>query len=299
MSDLPIGIFDSGVGGLTVASALAQRLPHESLLYVGDSARCPYGPRDPQEVAHFVQEIASWMTLKQAKLIVIACNTATAAGLKQAQRLFNIPVIGVVAPGARAAVYATRSRRVGVIGTVGTVNSGAYTNALRSLDAGITVFSTATPRFVEMVEEGLRLERSNLETWLAQTNHIYIRPAFEEIARDYLIPLKRCDIDTLVLGCTHFPLLTPLISQVMGSGVKIISSAQETAKEVEDILSRQGTLCTDCTAAHRFYTTQKDVDEFVEVGSRVLGFDMHQAHHLPLADLQNAYDKVCVNSPHR
>ena len=162
-------------------------------------------------------EIGTWLEQRPVKLIVIACNTATAAGLALAQRAFSVPVIGVVEPGARAAVMATRNRRVGVIGTVGTIESGAYSRAVRALDAGVTVFSAATPRFVEIVEEGLRLDTGPVEGLLADSADVFVRPSFHEIARDYLDPLKRCGIDTLVLGCTHYPLLSASIQQVVGA----------------------------------------------------------------------------------
>ena len=156
-SNAPIGIFDSGYGGLTVARAIAERLPHENIVYVGDSARCPYGPRDLHEVDGFVQQIGGWLVNQGVKLLVIACNTATAAGLAHAQQTFSVPVVGVVEPGARAAVRATLNRRVGVIATKGTIESGAYSTAIRNLDAGITVFSTPAPRFVEIAELGVRM----------------------------------------------------------------------------------------------------------------------------------------------
>ena len=161
----PIGVFDSGFGGLTVAREIAKALPEESIIYVGDSARCPYGPRSLSEVDGFVQQIGSWLVQRGVKLIVIACNTATAAGLSHAQQTFSVPVIGVVEPGARAAAHATRNKRVGVIATKATVESDVYTKAIRHLDAGITVFSTATPRFVEIAEQGIRMAEGPIENY--------------------------------------------------------------------------------------------------------------------------------------
>ena len=203
----PIGVFDSGYGGLTVARALQKRLPEESILYFGDSARCPYGPRDQAEVDGFVQQICTWLVGRDVKMIVIACNTATAAGLAHAQENFSVPVVGVVEPGARAAAHTTLNRRVGVIATKGTVDSNAYSDAIRHIDAGITVFSTATPRFVEIAEMGLKLSDGPIEDYMADTTKVYIRPEFEDIARQYLEPLRRCDIYTLFLGCTHYRLV--------------------------------------------------------------------------------------------
>jgi glutamate racemase len=285
MENLPIGVFDSGLGGLTVAREIARALPDESILYFGDTARCPYGPRDLAEVRRFVLEIGSWLTGRGVKLIVIACNTGTAAGLALAQRAFDVPVIGVVEPGARAAVQATVNRRVGVIGTVGTVQSGAYSNAVRALDAGVTVFSAATPRFVDIVEDGLRRGPGPLEDWIADTSEVFIRPSFLELARDYLDPLKRSGIDTLVLGCTHFPLLSTAIGQVVGPSVRLISSAEETAREVAETLERRGHLAPAGGRRLEFATTG-DADEFAVLGARVLGRPIDSADHVTLADLE-------------
>jgi glutamate racemase len=270
-SSLPIGIFDSGIGGLTVARELIRRLPNESIMYFGDTGRCPYGPRPLDEVKYFARQISAWLVLHRVKLIVIACNSATAAGLETVQREFDVPVIGVIEPGARAAVWATQARRVGVIGTLATIESGAYTRAIRSLDAGITVFSAATPRFVEIAENGLKLGHNPIEDITAEASAIYIRPAFQEIARDYLDPLKRCDIDTLVLGCTHYPLLKPLIQSIIGYDMRIISSAEEVAHDVADALTRRGQLAVGTySPKYRFATTAEDPSEFVRLGSIIL-----------------------------
>lgn len=269
-NDSPIGVFDSGFGGLTVAREIAKALPRESIVYLGDSARCPYGPRTLAEVDGFVQQIGAWLVARGVKMIVIACNTATAAGLAHAQRTFPVPVIGVVEPGSRAAALATKNRRVGVIATKATVESDAYTKAIRHLDAGITVFSTATPRFVEIAEQGIRMAEGPIENYTSLASKVYIRPAFQEIAREYLEPLRRCDIDTLVLGCTHFPLLKALIGGVVGREVVLINSAKEAARDVAEILDRRG---AHAHAGHEpryeFFTTGADVDEFRSFGSRV------------------------------
>ena len=266
----PIGVFDSGFGGLTVAREIAKALPHESITYLGDSARCPYGPRSLSEVDGFVQQIGGWLVERGVKLIVIACNTATAAGLAHAQKTFPVPVIGVVEPGARAAVHATKSRRVGVIATKATVDSNAYTDAIRHIDAGITVFSTATPRFVEIAEQGIRMAEGPIENYTSLASKVYIRPAFQEIAKEYLEPLRRCEIDTLVLGCTHFPLLKALIGGVVGRDVTLISSAKEAANDVMQILGRRGALAScDHVPRYEFYTTGEDAEEFRTFGSRV------------------------------
>ncbi|MGB4442532.1 MAG: glutamate racemase [Coriobacteriia bacterium] len=284
MRELPIGIFDSGLGGLTVVGEVTRVLPGESIIYVGDTARCPYGPRDPAEVREFVLQIGQWLTGQRVKLIVIACNTATAAGLALAQSVFDVPVIGVVEPGARAAVKSTVNRRVGVIGTLGTIDSGAYSSAVRALDAGVTVFSAATPRFVDVVEQGLRLGDGSLEEWLAEMGDIYIRPSFYEMARDYLDPLKRSGIDTLVLGCTHFPLLAAPIQQVMGSNVRLISSAEETAREVAETLAARGHLAGPGGNRTERFVTTGDAAEFTGLGARVLGRPVPAAEHVAVSE---------------
>lgn len=287
MRELPIGIFDSGLGGLTVAGEIMRVLPDEGIIYVGDTVRCPYGPREPSEVREFVLEIGQWLTGQRVKLMVIACNTATAAGLALAQSVFKVPVIGVVEPGARAAVKSTVNRRVGVIGTEGTVNSGAYSNAVRALDAGVTVFSAATPRFVDVVEQGLRLGDGTLEEWLAETSDVYIRPSFYEMARDYLDPLKRSGVDTLVLGCTHFPLLAAPIQQVMGPKVRLISSAEETAREVVETLTARGHLAGPGRRRTERFVTTGDAEEFGGLGARVLGQPVPSAEHVAVSEFES------------
>jgi len=290
MDPAAIGIFDSGLGGLTVAREIVAALPHESIIYLGDTSRCPYGPRDLADVRRFVLEIGAWLQARSVKLIVIACNTATAAGLELAQQEFAVPVVGVVEPGARAAVMATRNRRVGVIGTVGTVESGAYSRAVRALDAGVTVFSAATPRFVDIVEEGLRRDTGAVEDLLAHSADVFIRPSFYELARDYLDPLKRNSVDTLVLGCTHFPLLSAAIGQAMGPRVEIISSAHETAREVAEILERRNQLSAHAaTPVHSFATTG-DAEEFERLGSKVFGRGTGAVEHVSLEHLGSLAD---------
>jgi glutamate racemase len=279
----PIGVFDSGFGGLTVAREIAKALPNESIVYLGDSARCPYGPRDLAEVDGFVQQIGSFLVKRGVKLIVIACNTATAAGLAHAQRTFPVPVIGVVEPGARAAAHATRNRRVGVIATKGTVESGAYTNAIRNIDAGITVFSVATPKFVEIAELGIRMAEGPIESYTSLASKVYIRPEFQEIAKDYLEPLRRCEVDTLVLGCTHFPLLKSLIGGVVGRKVTLISSAKEAARDVREILDRHNQHADSASpATYEFYTTGNDVEEFRSFGQRAFCKPMDSVSHVDL-----------------
>lgn len=281
--EAPIGVFDSGFGGLTVAREIMKKLPNERIIYYGDTAHCPYGPRDPKEVQGFVLNICRWLVDQGVKMIVIACNTATAAGLELAQRTFDIPVIGVVEPGARAAARATHNRRVGVIATKGTVESGAYTSAIRNIDAGITVFATATPRFVEIAELGIRMARGPIEDYMSLASKVYVRPEFQEIAQDYLDPLRQVNIDTLVLGCTHFPLLKALIGSVIGSHVRLISSAEEVALDCKDLLTRRGSLALASEGPeHRFVTSADNLEEFQSFGTRVLRRPLPAIEHLAL-----------------
>lgn len=286
MNNAPIGIFDSGFGGLTVARAIHERLPQESLVFFGDTARCPYGPRDLREVRGFVRQICTWLSKHDVKLIVIACNTATAAGLALAQMEFDVPVIGVVEPGARGAVRMTRNRRVGVIATQTTVDSGIYPDTIRNLDAGVTAFSTATPRFVEIVEDGIRRSNSPIERLTAEASDVYLRPAFQTIARDYLDPIKKAGVDTLVLGCTHYPVLAPLIQQAVGENVSIISSSEETAKEVVETLTYRGHLADGSLEQHSsFYTTGEDLDDFRNIGGHIFGYPIDDLSYVDIKDL--------------
>jgi glutamate racemase len=236
-------------------------------------------------VRSFVLQIGSWLERRQVKLIVIACNTGTAAGLELAQRTFGVPVVGVVEPGARAAVKATLNRKIGVIGTVGTVESGAYSRAVRALDAGVTAFSVATPKFVDVVEAGLRMGPGAFEDSLSDTTDVFIRPSFYEMARDYLDPLKRAGIDTLILGCTHFPLLATAIQQVVGARVRLISSAEETACEVADTLAAREILADGTVPRTELYVTTGDAEEFRRLGSRVLRSPIPAVAHVSVAEL--------------
>ncbi|SIS64215.1 glutamate racemase [Alicyclobacillus vulcanalis] len=219
----PIGVFDSGIGGLTVFHALRRRLPHESIVYFGDRARCPYGDRDPHEVKQFALEIGLYLERMGIKLLVVACNTATAVALPELQQALGVDVIGVIEPGARAAVQSSETRRIGVIGTSVTVASHAYAQALRALCPEVSVTELACPLFVPLVEQG----------------HVE-GDAVESVVRDSLRPLLDERIDTLVLGCTHYPLLMPVIRRALGPAIRVISSADAVAKQVEQRLSERG-----------------------------------------------------------
>ena len=250
--DAPIGIFDSGVGGLTVARAIIDQLPHESILYVGDTARGPYGPRPLAEVRAFALEIMDQLVAAGVKAIVIACNSASAATLRDARERYDIPLIEVIQPAARRAVAATRSGKVGVIGTQATVDSGAYLDAFAAAPQ-LTITSVACPNFVESVERG-----------------VTTGDEITAIAEKYFAPLKAADIDTLVLGCTHYPLLTGVISYVMGNGVTLVSSADETAKDLYRILVEKNLLNNSGKPEYKFVSTG-DSDSFAKLARRFLG----------------------------
>ncbi|WP_404329467.1 glutamate racemase [Mesobacillus maritimus] len=235
----PIGIIDSGVGGLTVAKEVMRQLPHEQIVYLGDTARCPYGPRTPEEVLRFTWEITQFLMEKQIKMLVIACNTATAVALEEIRSELRIPVLGVIHPGARTAIKNTVNYQIGIIGTEGTVKSGAYEQALKSIYRKTNVVSLACPKFVPLVESG---EYDGLVA--------------ERVVAETLAPLKNQELDTLILGCTHYPLLEPLIKRFMGDSVNVISSGEETAREVSTILHHNGILNTTGEEPnHEFYTT--------------------------------------------
>lgn len=258
-SERPIGIFDSGLGGLTVARAVAQRLPRESILYFGDTARVPYGSKSPDAVRRFSREALHYLYGQGVKAVVIACNTATAHALDALKVEAPVPLVGVVAAGARAAARATRSGRIGIIGTAGTIKSGAYDLAVRRLvpERDLKVFAQPCPLFVPLVEEGL-------------ADHA----ATEMIAADYLTPLEEMDVDVLVLGCTHYPILASLIGRLMGPEVTLVDSAEEAAGELEAVLRERGLLSdrTD-TAVHRFTASDLPL-RFGSVGRRFFGQDM-------------------------
>ena len=265
MSDAPIGIFDSGVGGLTVARAILDQLPNESTLYIGDTARGPYGPRPLAEVREFALETMDYLVEQGVKAIVIACNTASAAMLRDARERYSIPVVEVIQPAVRRAVAATRSGNVGVIGTRATIDSKAYLDAFAA-GPQLNITSIACPLFVEFVERG---ETSGAE--------------ITKVAREYLAPVMDAKVDTLVLGCTHYPLLTGVISYVMGEGVTLVSSAEETAKDLYRTLVENGLLRTQSStpATHRFLATG-DAKAFETLARRFLGPEVTHVEHQEL-----------------
>ena len=269
--DRPIGMFDSGFGGLTVARSVIDLLPSEALVYIGDTARYPYGPKPASEVRSYAIELATSLVRDfNAKLIIVACNTAASVALGELQSLLSVPVIGVVEPGAQALVEATTNNRVAVIGTVGTIASGAYESAVASashkVSREVSLTATACPGFVEFVE---RDETSG--------------QAVTKLAEKLLAPIRKAGVDALLLGCTHYPYLSAVISEVMGSGVKLINSADATASEVRDVLIKNNisrSVDDEVKSSHEFYSSG-DVQHFAELGRRFLGPELSLAKQWP------------------
>ncbi len=263
MNEKPIGVFDSGIGGLTVVRAIHRRLPHENMVYFGDTARVPYGPKSPQVVREYAAQDAGFLTSHDVKLIVVACNTVSAVALDVVTKQARVPVVGVIHPGAAEARSATRSKRVGVIGTIATISSGAYTHALRQLDPSITVVPQACPLFVPLAEEG----------W---TDHAVTHM----VAKEYLFPLKLEKIDTLILGCTHYPVLRTAIQAALDGTVTLIDSGEAAAHDVERLLDAEGLRNQSSQRANlRFFVSDLPA-KFTEVGERFLGEKMGRVHRV-------------------
>ena len=260
----PLGVFDSGIGGLTVAREVFERLPHESVIYFGDTARVPYGPKSPDTVRRYSGEILSYLLKRGVKAVVVACNTSTAHALDFLRERSPVPVVGVIEPGSRAAVAASKSGRIGVIGTAGTIASGAYERAIKALKPDARVTAVACPLFVPLVEEG----------W-------FDHPAAELIAREYLAPLQKAGVDTLVLGCTHYPLLKPLLERVMGKDVRLIDSAAETARTVAQELKARELVADGGKPTHTFVVSD-DEARFRRVGETFLGDRLKDVEVVPL-----------------
>ena len=265
MSDLPVGVFDSGLGGLTVVRAIYERLPDESTVYFGDTARVPYGPKSPETVRRYSLEILHWLLSQQVKAVVIACNTSTAHALDALRAVSPVPVIGVIEPGSRAAVAAAPQGTIGVIGTAGTIASGAYERAIHQRDPAARVLQQACPLFVPLVEEG----------W-------FEHPAAELVAREYLASLAAEPVQALVLGCTHYPLLKPLLQRVMGPDTVLIDSAAETARALAKVLEREGIAATPGRASTHRFVVSDDAPRFLSVGSKFIGDRLRAADVVPL-----------------
>jgi glutamate racemase len=266
----PLGVFDSGIGGLTVARELLRQLPGERLVYLGDTARTPYGNKTPQTLIRFALEIGLFLKHKGVKMLVVACNSSSAYCLPALRESLGIPVVGVIEAGARAAVGRRKGQRVGVIGTRATVRSGAYQKAIHNLEPSAKVIAEACPLFVPIVEEG----------W---AGHALARQA----AAEYLLPLKRRGVESLVLGCTHYPLLKPVIAKVLGKDIALVDSARETAREVKELLHTTGLASGRKTVPfdeHQFFVTDLP-DQFSVLGRRFLGRPLKSLRQVRLAEL--------------
>ncbi|HYC32518.1 MAG TPA: glutamate racemase [Gemmatimonadales bacterium] len=254
MTSAPIGIFDSGLGGLTVARSIYERLPGESTIYFGDTARVPYGPKSPETVRRYSLEILRWLLDQGVKAVVVACNTSTAHALEALRAASPVPVIGVIEPGARAATAAGRGGPIGVIGTAGTIASNAYMAAIHRRCPEARVVQKACPLFVPLVEEG----------W-------FEHPAAELVAEEYLAPLRQAGVEALVLGCTHYPLLKPLLQRVVGADVRLIDSGEATADALMHTLRRDGIEAPGGEPSWHRFAVSDDVARFQQIGSRFLG----------------------------
>jgi len=271
MDSRPIGVFDSGVGGLTVLHECLVTLPHEDFVYLGDHARLPYGPRPLDEIRGFAREIGGFLEAQDVKLIVVACNAATSAALPDLQAELAAPVVGVITPEAHAAVQATRNRRVGLLATQATVAAGRYAALVRALDAGVELHPVACPALVPLIE-----------------GDDPYGPKTEEAVREYAAPLKSAGVDTVILGCTHYPLIRPVLQRVFGRDVTLVFSAEETAREVAETLARKGIENDEAReGAYRFLTTG-DPAAFREMGRRFLQLPIAQVEHVTLAQLEAA-----------
>ncbi|GAA4351239.1 glutamate racemase [Microbacterium rhizosphaerae] len=273
MNDAPIGIFDSGVGGLTVARAVSSLLPRESIRYIGDTAHSPYGPKPIAEVRRYALEVLDTLVDEGVKMLVIACNTASSAMLRDARERYDVPVVEVIGPAVRTAMSTSRSGRIGVIGTAGTISSGAYQDMLE-VNERLTVFAQACPRFVEFVEDG-----------------VTDSPEVLAVAEEYLAPLRRAGVDTLVLGCTHYPFLEGAISYVMGPDVSLVSSDTETAKDVyRQLVSRDLLAAADAVASHVYEATGDSAADFIRLAHRLMGREVRDVTlvHTGAIDLPRA-----------
>jgi glutamate racemase len=266
-----IGVFDSGTGGLTVLHECLVTMPHEDFVYLGDHARLPYGPRPLPEIRRYARELARFLEGQGVKLILAACNAATSAALPQLQAELAVPVVGVITPEAHAAVQATRNRRVGLMATQATVDAGRYAELVHALDAGVRFFPVACPRLVPLIESE--------EPFGAATT---------EAVRDYADALKAADVDTVILGCTHYPLIRPILQRVFGRGVTLVFSAEETAREVAETLARKGIENeAGREGVYRFLTTGEPA-AFRTLGERFLQLPLGEVEHVDISTLEAA-----------
>jgi glutamate racemase len=261
----PIGVFDSGLGGLTVAKAIKEKLPNENIVYLGDTARVPYGNKSTLLVTGYATQITNFLLGENAKLIVVACNTASALALPALQSEFLVPILGVIIPGSQAAVHATRNKHVGVIGTTATINSNAYTQALREIESSIQITTQACPLFVPLVEEG----------WLNG-------PVPSEITASYLKNINMKNVDTLILGCTHYPLLKPIIQDIVNDNTVLIDSAETVAEEVAIILiEKKMSADSSNKGLLKCFVTDSPI-QFENIAKRFLGYSLNNVQTVPI-----------------
>lgn len=273
MAERPIGVFDSGVGGLTVVRELSRILPQEDIIYFGDTAHLPYGSKSKEAVTRFSLDIANFLKERKVKIIVVACNTASSFALSSLREKINLPVIGVIEPGAQAAVDTTRNLKIGIIGTEGTIKSKTFEEAIKKIDGNIIIFSQACPLFVPLVEEG----------WIDE-------PETFQIAEKYLSPLKDRGIDTLILGCTHYPLLKELFLKIMGQEVFLIDTAEATAKAVEKMLREKKLMSEENhEGVYKFFVSDNP-EKFLQLGRKFFGKNIDKAEKINLEE----WSKRCM-----
>ena len=270
ISRAPVGVFDSGVGGLTVAREIMRNLPDEKIVYFGDTARVPYGSKSKDTIIRYSRQIIRFLKTQKVKAIVIACNTASALALEEVEKELDIPILGVLKPGARVAASVTRNKRIGVIGTESTINSRMYDRFIRAQDPEISVYGKACPLFVPLVEEG----------WLKD-------PVTEEVARRYLDELMQKGIDSLILGCTHYPLLRSLVRKIVGEEVTLVNPAYETAKELESLLRREGIENhggkADPSEGYQFFVSDA-ADKFKNFANSILPYDIETTRKINIEE---------------
>lgn len=262
-SNHPIGVFDSGLGGLTVVKQIIQFLPNEKIVYFGDTARVPYGTKSQDTIIRYSREISALLLKHKVKMIVVACNTASALALDVLTKEIRIPVLGVIGPGARKAAHSTKKGKVGIIATSSTVRSGAYAAKIHAENRRINVISQACPLFVPLVEEG----------W-------FDHPVTETVAREYLKPIVKAGVDTLILGCTHYPLLKNVLHSVMGPQVALVDSAEEVAAQVRQMLQQKGLLRTTLSPAEHVFLVSDEPHNFKRLAQRFLGGGVKEVKHV-------------------
>jgi glutamate racemase len=259
----PIGIFDSGIGGLTVFKEIRKQFPQEDIIYFGDTARVPYGPKSPQTVLNYSVQNARFLLQNGAKIIVVACNTSASVALQKLREILPIPIIGVIQPGAAHATSVTQNRKIGIIGTEGTIRSDAYSHAIKNIDPKIQVFSKACPLLVSLVEEGWEEHQIS-----------------ELIIREYLQDLQQQDIDTLVLGCTHYPILKKAIGKIVGKNIKLVDSAEAVAANLKEMLPNPE---TETAGSNKFYVSDNE-DKFRQIATRILNREIEPLHRVTLGE---------------